>query len=524
MERIATGTRMRAIDAYTIENGIVPGDVLMERAGEGLTRHLLEIIEENGLTRCLILCGAGNNGGDGYVAARLLKQQGIEARLYSTADPSRLKGDALLNYKRYSALRGEVRCLKEEGMMEAFRRDCREAELIVDALLGTGIDREVGGTAKEVIDAVNEASPHAVIVAVDIPSGVGADNGRIYGTAVKADQTVTFQMNKFGMAAEPGRSCAGIVHVEDIGLSAALCAEDEGVVYRPDAEDAAAMLPQRRPDMNKGSAGKLLLLAGSPGMAGAAVLAARAAYRSGAGLVKVAAPPEVVQVLHTAVPEATALVLSGDPEEDFRKIESEMKQYDALAAGPGLGQSESAGKLVRQLLEYIEKPVVLDADGINLLAKDLKPLMERTGPLVLTPHPGEMGRLTGKSPGEVNRDRLQTVMDFTTGYPAVLLLKGAGTLIRGPGKDSRAWLNPTGNSGMATAGSGDVLTGIIGAFLAAGLSAEESAVLGAYVHGLAGDLAAERLGEYSLIASDIAESVAQAIKQLNEDERSKTKD
>ena len=514
MERIATGTRMRAIDAYTIENGIVPGEVLMERAGEGLTRHLLELIEENALTRCLIICGAGNNGGDGYVAGRLLKQRGIEPRVYSTADPAKLKGDALLNYKRYTALRGEVRCLKEEGVMEAFRRDCREAELIVDAVLGTGIDREVGGTAKEVIDAVNEASPHAFIVAVDIPSGVGADNGRVYGTAVKADQTVTFQMNKFGMAAEPGKSCAGIVHVENIGLSAELCAEDEGVIYRPDPEDAAAMLPKRRPDMNKGSAGKLMILAGSPGMAGAAVLAARAAYRSGAGLVKVAAPWEVVQVLQTAVPEATTLVLGEDPEENFRKIEEEMKQYDALAAGPGLGQSEAAGKLVRKVLEQIDKPVVLDADGINLAAK-MKDVPEgRSGPLILTPHPGEMGRLTGNTPEEVNRDRLQTVTEFTKKYPAVLLLKGAGTLIRGPGEDARTWLNPTGNSGMATAGSGDVLTGIIGAFLAAGLSAEESAVLGAYVHGLAGDLAAEKLGEYSLMAGDIAEGIPDALKSL----------
>ena len=514
MERIATGTRMRAIDAYTIENGIVPGDVLMERAGEGLTRHLLEIIEENGLTRCLILCGAGNNGGDGYVAARLLKQQGIEARLYSTADPSRLKGDALLNYKRYSALRGEVRCLKEEGMMEAFRRDCREAELIVDALLGTGIDREVGGTAKEVIDAVNEASPHAVIVAVDIPSGVGADNGRIYGTAVKADQTVTFQMNKFGMAAEPGRSCAGIVHVEDIGLSAALCAEDEGVVYRPDAEDAAAMLPERRPDMNKGSAGKMLLLAGSPGMAGAAVLAARAAYRSGAGLVKVAAPPEVVQVLHTAVSEATALVLSGDPEEDFRKIESEMKQYDALAAGPGLGQSESAGKLVRQLLEYIEKPVVLDADGINLLAKDLKPLKERTGPLVLTPHPGEMARLLNSSDPEGVQisDIVSRPVEVARQYAArtgyVTVLKGARTVIS---DGEETYLNLTGNEGMATGGSGDVLTGIIGSFLAQGMGALDAARTGVLTHGVAGDEAAKILGTRSVTAGDIADHIPYAL-------------
>ncbi|MBR6504000.1 MAG: NAD(P)H-hydrate dehydratase, partial [Firmicutes bacterium] len=365
-----------------------------------------------------------------------------------------------------------------------------------------------------VIDEVDQAAEHAIIVAVDIPSGVGADNGRVYGTAVRADQTVTIQMNKFGMAAEPGRSMAGIVHVEDIGLSAELCAQDEGVVYRPDPEDAAAMLPKRPAEMNKGSAGKLLILAGSPGMAGAAVLAAKAAYRSGAGLVKVAAPWEVVQVLQGAVPEATTLVLGADPEENFRKIEEEMKQYDALAAGPGLGQSEAAGELVRKVLEQIHKPIVLDADGINLAAKMKEVLEGRSGPLILTPHPGEMGRLTGKTPEEVNRDRLQTVLDHTKKIPAVLLLKGAGTLIRGPGENARTWLNPTGNSGMATAGSGDVLTGVIGAFLAAGLTAEDSAVLGAYVHGLAGDLAAERIGKYGLMAGDIAESISKAIELL----------
>ena len=516
MERIATGTRMRAIDAFTIQNGIVPGDVLMERAGEGLTRHLLEIIEENSLTRCLIVAGAGNNGGDGYVAARLLKQQGIEPRVYSTADPAKLKGDALLNFNRWIALRGEVRCLKEEGVMEDFRRDCRQAELIVDAILGTGIDREVGGTAKEVIEEINEAAPHAVIVAVDIPSGVGADDGRVYGTAVRADQTVTFQMNKFGCAAEPGRSRAGIVHVEDIGLSRELCEQDEGVLYRMDPQDAAALLPERRPDMNKGSAGKLLILAGSKGMAGAAVLAAKAAYRSGAGLVKVAAPWEVVQVLQTAVPEATTLILGNDPEESFRGIEEEMKQYDALAVGPGLGKAPETAELVRKLLKEIEKPIVLDADGINLAAKDPEMVKGRKAPLVLTPHPGEMGRLMGRTPEEVNRDRLKTVTEFTKAFPAVLLLKGAGTLIQGSGEEARTWLNPTGNPGMATAGSGDVLTGVIGAFLAAGLTAEHSAVLGAYVHGMAGDLAAETIGEYGLMAGDIADHVSLALKELSE--------
>lgn len=509
MMRISTGSRMREIDSTAINVRGIPGIDLMERAGEGLTASILEKMDEREGT-CVIVCGAGNNGGDGYVAARLLMDKNRSAKLYSVVDPAKLGGDAAINRDRFTAMGGAIHRITDAEDRISFREDCANASVVVDGIFGTGISREVGGLAKEVIDIINEESGY--VIAVDIPSGVGADNGLIYGTAVKADRTVTFQMNKYGMVAQPGRSMAGEVVVKDIQLPADLCAEDKGVVYAADAEYIAEMLPERSVTMNKGSAGKVLIVAGSKGMAGAAVLAAKAAYRSGAGLVKVAAVWEVIQVIQVAVPEATCLVLGKNAAENKDMIKKEADNYDAVVVGPGLGKDDETAELVEFIVENIEGPVVLDADGINIVAENPEILKRAAGEIVMTPHPGEMGRLIRKSAGEVNADRLAVAEQFAKEYNVVLLLKGAGTLIACP--SGKTYINMTGNSAMATGGSGDVLSGITGALMASGLSAEDSAVAGAYVHGMSGDICREYVGDRATMAMDLAEYAGEAFRIL----------
>lgn len=294
--------------------------------------------------------------------------------------------------------------------------------------------------------------------------------------------------------------------------------KDDGkqTTYVAEAGDIKKMLPQRTSNMNKGDAGKLLLVAGSKGMAGAAVLAARSAYKSGAGLVKVAAVWEVLQVIQCAVPEATCLILSEDVNNNIKLISEEAKNFDCVAVGPGLGKAEETAKLVEHIIKTIPKPMLIDADAINIVSKNTAILKEAAGDVVMTPHPGEMGRLIGESAAYVNENRLGIAKSFASEYNVTLVLKGSGSIIACP--DGTVYINETGNSAMATAGSGDVLSGVIGAFLAAGRSVRESAVAGVYVHGLSGDICRRKIGDYGTTASDIAVFVAEALRKLTETE------
>ncbi len=523
MFRAALGTRMREIDSTAINRRGISGEILMERAGESLTDVILNKIEEETAlsdkkkitektTDCVIVCGGGNNGGDGYVAARLLENAGKKVKLYSLSDPEKLTGDAKLNYQRYIDMKGEVTELKKEWAPEIFKKEAENSLTVVDAVFGTGLARTVEGLAKDVIESINSCSSYTI--SVDIPSGVSADSGRILGTAVKADCTVTFQMNKYGMCVQPGRDMAGNIIVTDIGLPQDLCDENRGTVCVPEKKDIVQMIPERRTDMNKGNAGKVLIVAGNRGMAGAAVLAAGAAYRSGAGLVRVAAVWDVLQTVQSAIPEATCLILNEDVNNNIEMISEEADNYDAVVIGPGLGKSRETGILVKYLLKNIKKPMVLDADGINLICDEPEILRKCKAPVVLTPHPGEMGRLLGISAGEVNENRPEIAQKFAAEYNIVLVLKGAGSLTAC--QDGTVYLNCTGNSAMATAGSGDVLSGITGAFLAAGIPAGKAAAAAVYVHGMSGDFCREKIGEHGTIASDIAEKTAEVMKVLTE--------
>lgn len=516
MIRIATGTQMREVDRTAIQERGIAGLTLMEEAGKALAAEICKEAEKSVFREVILLCGGGNNGGDGYVAARLLGEKKIPVKVFSLTDPEKLTGDAGINYKRYREQDNKIIWIQSKSDLALLRNSMDFSDVLVDAIFGTGLSRPVSGLAAEVIRLINlwrdEEVPHRkkTVISADIPSGVGADDGNVLGCAVRADKTVTFQCNKVGMLVEPGKSFSGEVTVFDIGIPEEVCEAKASEFFQIDAREAGKQIRKRPRQMNKGDAGKLLLVAGSKGMAGAAVLAAQGALRSGAGLVKVCACGEVVQVLQCAVPEATCLILGEDVHTNIEAIMEETKNFDAVACGPGLGKSEESRLLVEHMIKNTEKPMVLDADGINAAAADPNLLKEAKAPLILTPHPGEMGRLTGKSAKEVNEDRIGIAKSFSSEYNVTLILKGADSLIAVP--EGRMYINGTGNPGMATGGSGDVLTGVVGAFLASGMKAEKAASLGAYIHGLAGDYEAETIGEYGMLASDIAMALAYAIK------------
>ena len=516
MIQIATGTQMRQADKAAIQGWGIPGMTLMETAGRALAAEVEKSAEKSFGKEVLILCGAGNNGGDGYVAARLLAGGGIPVKVFALSDPEKLSGDAAESWRRFEGAGGRADLIRDAKDLKRLENGLALADIVVDALLGTGITRPVEGLMKEGIQMVNlwRRDPFShrrkLVISADIPSGVCADDGAVMGCAVEADRTVTFQRMKVGMMVEPGRFHAGLVRVADIGIPEEICRDAASDFFQLEMADAAEMLPKRPRTMNKGDAGKLLLIAGSPGMAGAAVLSARAALRAGAGLVKVCGALEVVRVVQVAVPEATCLILGEDVHTNCETVVREAELFDAVACGPGLGRSQETESLVKHILARVSRPVVLDADGINVIGQRPEILKKASCPLVLTPHPGEMGRLIGKSAKEVNEERIGIAKSFSSEYNVTLILKGADSLIASP--EGRMYINGTGNPGMAAAGSGDVLTGIVGAFLAGGKTPQQAACLGAYIHGLAGDEQEKAMGEYGMVASDIARGVAQAIR------------
>lgn len=546
-EYLVTAAEMKEYDRNTIEGFGVPSLVLMERVALACAdeirheiRHKIrreaccEVRHEThreirgelqreasrrrsgethdaGWTlgkRTLIAAGCGNNGGDGFAVGRLLMQEGFPVDFWLIGERSRCSPET----KAQISILENYGCTILEQMPEG------EYDIIVDAIFGIGLRRAPEGRYAEAVEYINRSG--AFVLSVDIPSGVSADTGAVYGCAVQADVTVTFAFLKRGLVLYPGAFCAGRVVTAQIGITReSFCGKPPAVFTL--ARGAAPPLPRRDPNGNKGTFGKVLLAAGSPGMAGAAVLSSSAVLRSGAGMVRVLAGEENRIILQTAVPEAMLTLygqggLSGGKSmaDAFREA---APWADVIAAGPGLGTEGEAGELIRLLLTETEKPLVLDADGINLLAQDrdfLEALCRKRkkegGPLILTPHPGELARLTGSSLRQVLADPVSLCRAWADKLNAVLLCKGAATVAAQP--QGSCYVNQSGNSGMATAGSGDVLTGIIAGLLAQGMEPFEAACTGVYLHGLAGDAAAEKSGEHGVSAGRILEGLDQAMK------------
>lgn len=494
---------MRAADRHAIERLGIPGILLMEQAGRAVADALLDDRPDAGRVGVGILCGRGNNGGDGYVIARRLRERGIEATVVALAAAEELRGDAATARETAADAGVRVTVANDSVAWTRVRDSVLSRGIVVDALLGTGVSGGARGLAAEVI--ADLARSPAFVASVDLPSGVDANTGEIAGPAVRADVTYTLCRPKLALVEEPAASLAGRWRVLDIGIPDAAVEALGSDLEWLDAAAVAPLLPARAADAHKGRFGHLLVVAGSPGKSGAAVLCARGALRAGAGLVTVATSRPVQPLV--AIQQAEVMTESVASPAAALKL---LAARDALAIGPGLGTSAATRSLVTTILAKRRLPAVADADALNLF--EGRRLRAGKHPLVITPHPGEAARLLGSSAAAVQADRLGSARRLAEATGAVVLLKGRHTVVAEP--SGAAAINSTGNPGMATAGMGDVLTGVVGAFLARGIPARDAARLAAYVHGDAGDRAAGLRGQEGLIATDAVEALPAALAAL----------
>lgn len=503
MKTILNSKEMKEVDRHTIEDIGVPSMVLMERAALSVARELEKKITKK--DKILCLCGSGNNGGDGLAVARMLYQKGYLVEILFLGNKDKRTLDAKLQYD----------IAKKIGVPFRDDKETIEYTIIVDAIFGIGLARDINGAYKKIINQINNEEHY--VCAVDIPSGICGTTGKVMGTALRADLTVTFGYWKTGLVLYPGADYAGEVVVSDIGFVVRTETE-EYQKYLFTEEDLKQRLPARHVYSNKGTYGKLLILAGSKNMSGACYLSAKAAYRTGAGLVRIITHSENRTILQNNIPEA---IMDTYSRETFDKDCERIKQYiidaDAIVIGPGIGKEKEAKELVELVLEHSRVPTVIDADALHILVKTGRILPYQNGccnwnlaeNFILTPHRKEMATLLGEGITiSYIQENLFDILRACSQNLNILVLKDARTVVL---KEKSCYINISGNDGMATAGSGDVLTGIIAGLAGQGLKAKEAATLGVYLHGLAGDASVEKKGKYSLMASDIIEGISDVL-------------
>ena len=508
---------MREIDRRTIDDMGISSLVLMESAGLGLVDEIEDRTDGQRL-RVTVICGPGNNGGDGMVAARHLADRGHEVVTFLAAPRSAFGGDAKVQLRSMTRLEMDVTVLSSPSSYERAFRRAADSDVAIDALFGTGLVRNVEGKWAQCVRIINSCP--GLVVSADVPSGLDARTGHPLGECVTADVTVTFGLPKTGLVLFPGAQFAGDVVVADIGIPHLVtdAMDLPGQLLGP--EPLMRLYADRWPDTHKGTYGHLLLCCGSAGKLGAGILASRGSLRAGAGLVTLCVPESALHEVDAATAEVMTAPLPETAEGTFSRLGSNglkklVYERDALAIGPGISTDPEVRDLVREVLQWQGFPAVVDADALNVLEGDLALLRPRGRDTVLTPHPGEMARLLGCSTADVQADRIGAALECAGQSGSVVVLKGAGTVVAHP--DGTFYLNTTGNPGMASGGTGDVLTGIIGALLARGCSPLDSSLAAVYLHGAAGDLAAEKITEHALTATDIVDSLGLALNEIRMD-------
>ena len=513
--RILNAAQMREADRYTIEEIGIPSLVLMENAGRQVVAAI-EASYEGALDgRIAVLCGRGNNGGDGFVVARTLLQRGIDTAVFVIGTVAEVRGDARTNLDILGRLGVTVVEINDEQAWELHFSEISQCTLIIDAIFGTGLKSALAGMMETVVADVNASS--IPIVSIDLPSGLSADTPHILGDCIDASMTVTLAAPKLPLVLPPGEEHAGDVVIADIGIPHEVIDGVEGQrIELLTPEQLREIVEPRAADSHKGDFGRVTIVAGSRGKTGASHLAAMGAMRSGAGLVTVATPASCLPIVASMAPELMTEPLPESPEgmvaanaiEDLLAL-----RHDVIACGPGLGRGPGVAEFVRSLLDRATVPLVLDADAITVLADDPGGLVGREErDVIITPHPGEMARLVGSSIEEVQANRIDVATDFATTHRVYVVLKGHRTLIATP--DGHLYINPTGNAGMATGGTGDVLTGMIAAWLAQLLDAEAACRLAVFLHGAAGDLAEAEEGQVAMTATDVIAHLGDALKRL----------
>ncbi len=515
--KLVTAGEMRELDRRTIKDVGVPSLVLMENAGRSTYQILRrEFPELQGPVA--VLAGRGNNGGDGFVVARYLANDGFPVTVFLLAARDQVQGDALVNLKILEEMQVDVEEVLGEEQLSSVGHRLSRAELVVDALLGTGLNSPVRGLLAQVIARVNQV--RSPVLAVDIPSGLSADTGEPLGEAVEAEVTVTYGFPKIGQIVPPGRDFVGRLWQVNISIPSALA--QEIATELAESKEMRRLLPPRTFTSHKGTFGHLVVLAGSEGKTGAAVLAAEAGLRIGAGLVTAAVPASLNDILEVKLTEAMTLPL---PEAEGARalgaravtpLTDFLTDKTAVALGPGLGTHPETQELVRQVVRDSPLPFVIDADGVNALAGHPEVLQAAAGPRIITPHPGEMARFLGTTSKEVQSRRLETAREVAEAHQVWVVLKGAQTVVAAP--DGRLSLNPTGNPALASGGTGDVLTGLIGGLLAQGLAPWDAARLGVYLHGLAADYLEEVVGPRGHAAGDLLTGFPELLTEFAQDQ------
>jgi len=509
--KAAKASEMREIDSQAINDYGIVGMALMESAGAEVARKVEQVLGDLRNKKVCIFAGKGNNGGDGFVIARRLENKGLKVKVFLLGVKESVAGDARLELDVLLKTDCDIIELTGGRDWDKAKIAAAWADCLVDALLGTGFHGQIEGQMAEVIKIINTADKPTV--AVDIPSGIDSDTGQVRGMAVRASHTVTFALPKPGLLFQPGASYAGEMVVADIGIPGKLLCGDVIRQNMVTADYVRRILPRRQPGAHKGSCGRVLVIAGSQGLTGAAALTSSAAVRAGAGLVTLGVAASLNPIMETKVTEVMTKVL---PETAWGTLGLDAAPYilklaaecDVLAIGPGLGREEETAEAVRETVKNACCPLVLDADGINALAGHTAILQQSKALVILTPHPGELSRLTGLTVEAINSDRLTAAREAAESWGSIVVLKGPGTVVAFP--DGEVYINTSGNAGMATGGTGDVLTGIIAAFIAQGLSSHEAAVAGVYIHGIAGDVAARR-GQIGMSAGDLLQAIPAAI-------------
>ncbi len=513
---ILTADEMRAVDRRAIDELGIPGLVLMENAAIGVADAIGEHFPT--ATAVAIVCGPGNNGGDGLALARHLDARGYRFRVF-LASHKPLRGDAAVQLQILERAGIEVANIGPDAALGPVLAACRDSDLVVDALFGTGLETALRGHYSALVEGLDRL-PVAKL-AVDLPSGLDASHPRPPGAFLRADLTVTFAAPKIAHVLAPAAEAVGKLVVTDLGIPSHLVAEAPaaapGPLHLSTGRELAAGLIERQPASHKGDYGHVLLIAGGPGKAGAAILGAGAAVRGGAGLVTVAVPEPILATVDGGSLESMTVAVTADGDghlggDSLDQLLAAAAGKQAVAIGPGLGTGGGTVDIVRRLLAELDLPVVLDADGLNAFAGRLEELEGRSAGTVLTPHPGEMGRLLGISSDEVQADRLAAVRRATDLSGAVVVLKGHRTLVADP--EGGIWVNPTGNPGMASGGSGDVLTGLLAALIGQGYDLLAAAQLGVYLHGLAADVAIETIAPEALRAGDLIDRLPDAFERL----------
>ena len=497
MKRVVTAAEMRALDRAAIDDLGIPALTLMETAGRAVADAALRMLG-TGRGHVAVVCGPGNNGGDGFVAARVLRDRGVDAVAYLAVRRDAVGGDALAHLEILERAGGTIQPLDTPEQLAALDTQVIDAALVIDALFGIGLARPIEGHLAEVVATMLMA---AHVLAIDIPSGLDSDTGRTLGTAVIAERTVTMAALKVALVSAPGFASCGEIEVAEIGIPVAL-EPGEGTSLI-EAADISHWLPHPRSLEHKGRRGHVLVVAGSPGMRGAGRLAAVAALRAGAGLCTLAGDGEF------DAPDSVMTRSIGPGE-----LAALMTGKAAIVIGPGIGSAATAAARTREVLAS-GIPAVLDADALNAMASDVSAIAGAAGPVVVTPHPGEASRLLGLSVADIEADRLGSARALAAKTRAVVVLKGARTIVcDGTRGDRHCTINPTGGPALATGGSGDVLAGAIGALLAQGLSAADAARAGVFVHGAAGDRLSQLHGDRGVLSSDLPEAIAAAIRAL----------